>query len=250
VGFIYRLVDSSKDTIMNHLLAAGLVFSLALSFSAAGGSKKGNTEEVKEALQGLQDFIGGWKGNGTFADRSKTDIWKESADWSWRFKDKDVWLTLDMKDSKFYKTGEMRYLPAKGKYEFTLTDKKDKKEVYTGELKKGALFLERVDADKDTHQLKMNTAGGGVRLILAYAVKPDGRTAFNQKWSIGYTKEGESFGTSAKKTECCVTGGLGTMAVTYNGATYYVCCSGCRDAFNENPAKIIKEYLARKKAGK
>src|SRR5262245_51805437 len=111
---------------MKRLLAAGLVFSLTLSFSAAGGTKKGaKTDEVKEALQALQDFIGGWKGNGSYADRGKSDIWKETASWSWRFKDKDVWLTLEMKDSKFFKSGEMRYLPDKSKYEFTLTDKKD-----------------------------------------------------------------------------------------------------------------------------
>ena len=26
----------------------------------------------------------------------------------------------------------------------------------------------------------------------------------------------------------------------YKGKTYYVCCSGCRDAFNENPEKFLK----------
>ena len=36
------------------------------------------------------------------------------------------------------------------------------------------------------------------------------------------------------------------MAVTYKGETFYVCCSGCRDAFNENPEKFIKEYEAKK----
>jgi len=35
----------------------------------------------------------------------------------------------------------------------------------------------------------------------------------------------------------------------YKGVTYYVCCGGCRDAFNENPEKILKDYQARKKAG-
>jgi YHS domain-containing protein len=40
------------------------------------------------------------------------------------------------------------------------------------------------------------------------------------------------------------------MPVSYMGVTYYVCCSGCRDAFNENPAQIIREYLAKKKAGR
>ena len=52
-----------------------------------------------------------------------------------------------------------------------------------------------------------------------------------------------------KKPECVVTGGLGTMQVSYMGQTYYVCCTGCRDAFNENPAKIIAEYKKRKAAG-
>jgi YHS domain-containing protein len=41
------------------------------------------------------------------------------------------------------------------------------------------------------------------------------------------------------------------MPVTYKGQTYYVCCTGCRDAFNETPEKYIKEFLERKaKAGK
>jgi len=43
---------------------------------------------------------------------------------------------------------------------------------------------------------------------------------------------------------------LGTIAVSYAGTTYYVCCTGCRDAFNDNPAKILAEYKARKAAGK
>ena len=34
-----------------------------------------------------------------------------------------------------------------------------------------------------------------------------------------------------------------------SGQTYYVCCTGCRDAFNENPEKIMKEFFARKKSG-
>jgi YHS domain-containing protein len=36
------------------------------------------------------------------------------------------------------------------------------------------------------------------------------------------------------------------MAVTYQGKTYYVCCSGCRSEFNESPQKYIDEYNAKK----
>jgi YHS domain-containing protein len=45
--------------------------------------------------------------------------------------------------------------------------------------------------------------------------------------------------------ECVVTGGKGTIAINYKGATYYVCCSGCKQAFNENPEKILAEYKQR-----
>ena len=37
------------------------------------------------------------------------------------------------------------------------------------------------------------------------------------------------------------------MPISYKGETFYVCCSGCRDAFNENPEKYIKEFKAKKK---
>jgi hypothetical protein len=227
------------------MIACGLTIIALVLLSRTDAA--GQNADAKEALQALQDYIGGWKGNGT-SEKDKSEIWKENADWSWRFKDKDVYLAVRIKDSKLFKSGEMRFLPDKQKYQLTLVDKKDKKQVYEGELKKGGLILEGQDAEtKATNQLKMNTAGGGLRLILTLSTKPEGRTLFNKQFQVSYTKEGENFGAAAKKNECVVTGGLGTMAVTFMGQTYYVCCSGCRDAFNENPAKIIKEYLARKK---
>ena len=231
-----------------HRLACGVL--VAFMFHAHSALPGEKTDDPREALQALQDYIGGWKGSGT-SERNKSEIWKEKASWSWRFpKGKDPFLAVEMTESKTFKSGEVRYLPKKSFYELTLTDCKDKKQIFEGTLKKDALILERLDADtKDTQQLKINTAGGGLRLVMTFSVKPDGRTLFSKQFQIAYTKEGESFGAEAKKNECVVTGGLGTMTVSYMGQTYYVCCSGCRDAFNENPAKIIKEYLVKKKAG-
>jgi hypothetical protein len=85
-----------------------------------------------------------------------------------------------------------------------------------------------------------------VRFNFYFARKPDGRTLFNKDYVVAYNKEGESLGAKEKKNECVVSGGVGTMAVSYKGTTYYVCCSGCKDAFMENPEKYIKEYEARK----
>jgi len=60
------------------------------------------------------------------------------------------------------------------------------------------------------------------------------------------TREGESFGAAEKKPECIVSGGLGTSTVSYKGVTYYVCCTGCRDEFNANPEKYVKEWNEKK----
>jgi hypothetical protein len=211
------------------------------------GADKG--DDPKEALQEIQDFIGSWKG----AVDKGTSSWKESASWSWRFKGKDVWLSVEMPDSKIFKGGEMRFLSDKGKYQLTMTDKSNAKAAYLGELKKNTLTLERIHPEtKDVEQVKINSAGGGVRLIYTFSVKPADRTLYSKQYQISYTKEGEAFGVAAgrKGPECVVTGGLGTIAVSFSGVTYYVCCTGCRDAFNENPAKILAEYKARKAAGK
>lgn len=235
---------------MRRLSAFGSLGFLVLALPTFGGGDGEKPKDSKEALQALQEYIGGWKGNGT-ADKDKSLIWKETVNWSWRFKGKDVSFTVDMADSKHFKKGELRYLKDKDAFQLTLLDKKDKEQVFEGEMKKGYLTLERADPEtREGQQIKINTAGGGLRLVLTYATRLPDRKIFNKQFQIAYTKEGESFGTSAKKPECIVTGGLGTMAVSFMGASYYVCCSGCRDAFNENPAKIVADYLARKKAGK
>ncbi|MBD3673017.1 MAG: TRASH domain-containing protein [Planctomycetaceae bacterium] len=40
-----------------------------------------------------------------------------------------------------------------------------------------------------------------------------------------------------------VSGGLGTATVSFEGKTYYVCCSGCSAAFNEEPERWIAKAL-------
>lgn len=231
---------------MHRYLGLALFSSLILLPLAEGGGAKGT--DAKEALTELQAFIGGWKGGGSL-DKDKS-VWKEDVNWSWRFKEKDVWLSFEFEKSKVLKSGEIRYVPAKSVYEMTTVDAQGNKATYTAKLVKGTLQGERTNPEtKDLEQVKINTAADGVRLIWGYFVKPANRTIASRQYQLQYTKEGESFGVAAGKKgpECVVTGGLGTMPVSFNGQTYYVCCTGCRDAFNENPAKILKEYAERKK---
>lgn len=234
-----------------HRLSAVALLPLAFLLPNLRSAAGDRPRDAKEALQALQDYIGGWKGNAGW-EKDKSSIWKEGAEWSWRFKGKDAWFSVDMTGSKLFKKGELRYLAAKDAYQLRLIDKDGAPIEFEGELAKGYLTLERVDPKtKEGQQIKINMGGAGLRLILAYSTRLPDRKIYNKVFQVAYTKEGESFGTAGtKKPECVVTEGLGTMAVSYMGVTYYVCCSGCRDAFNENPAKVIADYKARKRAGK
>jgi hypothetical protein len=231
---------------MNRLFAAGTFLAVFGLLSPDLVCRSGEPASVKEALQALNDYIGGWKGNGT-SENDRTAIWKESANWSWRFKGKDAWLTLGLQDGKHFKKGEMRYLPGKELYQLTMFDRADRPVVFEGNFQGKRLTLTHKDKSGQTQQLQLYLAGGGLRFIYEYAVKPPNRTLFTKEFQVAMTRAGESFGAAAKKVECIVTGGLGTMAVTYKGQTYYVCCGGCRDAFNEDPERYLKEYRAKKK---
>jgi hypothetical protein len=229
---------------MRKWLFCAFVLSLGAFMPLADAGKKDS--DPKESLQALQEFIGSWKGT---ANDKKLGFWSENASWSWRFKGKDVWMTFDLEKSKLYKGGEVRFLPDKSKFQITVTDKAGKKAVYEGEIKKSVLIVERLNPDtSDTEQFKINITGGGDRLSSELWIKPDGRTMFSKQLQVVYTREGVTFGvdSAGKKPVCVVTGGLGTSTVSYMGVTYYVCCTGCRDAFNDNPEKFIKEYEAKK----
>jgi YHS domain-containing protein len=86
------------------------------------------------------------------------------------------------------------------------------------------------------------------RHLYRFETRPGGTAvAFTKKYQVGATKEGVAFAEVSKAQECIVSGGQGTMKVTHKGKDYWVCCSGCRDAFKEDPEKFIKEAEAKAK---
>jgi hypothetical protein len=92
-------------------------------------------------------------------------------------------------------------------------------------------------------------AGGDRLLMLLERPAAGGGEQFVRMAEIGSTRQGSRFGqATGGGRECVVTGGLGTIAVTHNGQTYYVCCTGCRDYFNENPEKALAEREGKPKA--
>src|SRR5258708_1519505 len=118
---------------MKRLLICSAVFALALLGPDAPG-QSAKVTELKKGLQPLNDFVGTWNGDGkTTSLKLKKESWQENFEWGWRFKGDDAYMTWKFKSGK-YKTGELRYVPAKKNYELTLVNNKDEKQVFVGAI--------------------------------------------------------------------------------------------------------------------
>ena len=170
--------------------------------------------------------------------------------WEWGFKGQDAWLQVTFDKSKHFTKGELRYLPEKDAYQFTVSTPAKESLAFTGTQKDSRLTLERDDPQTKETQRLVITFLHSNRFLYRYEVKPEGRTGFTKLYQVGATKEGVPFASGDGNPECIVTGGLGRIVVAYKGKDYYVCCSGCRDAFKDDPEKYIKEFAEKKAKNK
>jgi len=228
-----------------------LAFILFLvTFPVLGGEEPG-PRSSKVALQAFNDLIGTWRGTatpaGSRADQQK-GFWIETINWEWQFKGKDSWLKITFDKSKNFTGGELRYLADSDEFGLTVRTLAKEPLLFTGALKDKVLSVER--KTKDETQRLVFTLLHENRFLYRYEVRPTGKTLFARLYSVGATKEGVPFAGGDGKPICIVSGGLGTLPVMHMGKTYYVCCSGCRDEFRENPEKYIKEFESKKKTKK
>lgn len=198
----------------------------------------------KEALQNFHDLIGSWKGTGLpqgTREEKERGMWIETVDWQWQFKDGDSWLRGEVAKGKHFTTLVLRYVPASSTYKLEVTTTAKEKLTFEGKFESKRLTVDRTDAKtKTTHRLVFSLLHSN-RHLYRYETKPADHSTYTQVYQVGATKQGVAFASEDKGPECIVSGGLGTMAVSYKGKTYYVCCSGCRDAFKDDPEKYIKE---------
>ncbi len=232
---------------MNRILALVAVLILTTATLAAAPVP---AKTPKDALKEVHDLIGTWRATGQpqqgTREQKQNGFWTETISWEWHLKNNDVFLKMAVEKGKLYTGGELRYLPETDRYRLALITVGKETVLFEGEWKNRRLVLERVDpARKETQRMTVSLLHDN-RHLYRYEVKPEGTSLFAAVYQIGATKEGVPFATGDGKPECIVSGGLGTSVVMYKGKTYYVCCSGCRDAFLEEPEKYIKEYEAKK----
>ena len=229
------------------LLTGGLFAGLLIATATMAADKK-EEDAVKKALQQVGEMVGEWKGNGKAKVGTKEQLWKETISLGWKFKGGESWIAVEFKDGKNFTAGDLKYVLDKKFYRLTVTDVNKKEQVFDGTIVKGNLVLTSKDKDSgDVQKLTLFTLADGARMMFKSELQAKGKGLFAEQFQIAATKEGESFaGGGGKKNECLITGGLGTIAVSYMGKTYYVCCSGCRDEFNDNPKKYVDAFEKKK----
>ncbi|MDA0834883.1 MAG: hypothetical protein O2955_13970 [Planctomycetota bacterium] len=222
-----------------------------------------NMEDVMTALKPLQVVLGNW--NGITKNKVNDFNGMEAVDWVWDLKTDphQPALVFHSPMGNYVKTARMTYLADRDTFQLTTTDVNDEEKIYEGGFTK-----EVEDVPGDDKKLQ-RTFELTFEQISPPEVKKLGRVKLRQidnnryqmeladrrgkNWHVAdivaCQREGTSFALSdtdyGDKT-CIISQGLGTIAVNYEGKTFYVCCSGCKAAFEEDPQKWIARMEERK----
>lgn len=241
------------------LLSGFISLSLALAVVADDMPKKADAKPepaaaesraaIQDALSEFNSLVGGWRGVGQPHRNSNKGSWIETAEWVWEIKKDRVGLRYAVRDGKQLDSGLLTWDPKSKDFVFeaTLPDKSQR--IYSGTFSgKKATLQSPADADGTSHQLII-TFHSDVRTLVLFQVRPKDQQQFTRVAEVGYTREGTKLAEEGSGgPECIVTGGKGSMSTVYKGKTYYFCCTGCRDAFLDDPDAIIAQ--AEQKAAK
>jgi len=219
------------------------------------------TQTVFEALKPLQILMGSWEGK----TRKQFDGFSavDEPKWVWDFLTdrQHPALVMESDKSPYFKKLRMTYDPQTAQYRLTAEREDYGKREYVGEFTQEVkdvagdddklqrtykLQFTQVDpADTpEKWQIVFNQQDNNRYLL--EMLRKRGTSDFFLLDTVAMQREGTSFALSdtdyGEKT-CIVSGGLGTATVSYKGKTYYVCCSGCSAAFNEDPERWIAKLL-------
>jgi YHS domain-containing protein len=206
----------------------------------------------KAALGRLQEFVGSWRGVGQPRRGSTQGAWTETADWAWKFADNRATLVFEAPKGKYYRTATLSPGEKDGTFDLVAKRANDAGEDrFSGKLDNDELVLLAAGNDDRPAdapgRITIRTVAEGDRLLVLYEKRTAGER-YARLAEVGYTRAGVSFAKGSGEPECVVTGGAGTIAVEYQGKKYYVCCTGCRDLFNDDPEGVLAEYRERKAA--
>ncbi len=248
-----RIPVSAVLLLLTSLLFAGMV----AADEAEQQPVKLSPEDRAAARAALEEFnslIGGWRGVGQVRRGSNRGAWLEQAEWVWQLKSDQPALRYVVEKGNQLKTAKLTYDPKSKNYSLEAVLPDDAKRNYAGQVEDDKLVLQSpADADGTVYRITV-TRLNEKRTLVLFQKRGEKQKRFGRVAEVGYTREGTKLAeVGGGSPECIVTGGKGTSTIDYKGKTYYLCCSGCREAFLDDPEGIIadaKERLEKKRAKK
>jgi ribosomal protein L24E len=208
-------------------------------------------EDCKDALAEFNALIGRWRGVGMPKRGSSRGAWFEKGEWIWSFEKSGVAIVLDVKKGKLIRSATLTFEPTQERYLLDVQYPDTTKRKFLGQLVGDKLVLNSdADAKGRRHRITVRLLNRK-RTLMLYESAREGASRYRRVAEVGYTREGTRLAIAGSNgPECVVTGGAGTMEVVHKGKTYYVCCSGCRQAFEDDPEGVIAAYKKRRAAKK
>jgi len=214
-------------------------------------------EEIISHLKELQILLGTWRGITKKAYGGFKAVDQTNWVWDFRSNPKQPALVMSSSKSPYYHQARMTFLPERNQYQLTITDTEGEAKTYLGKF---TVPIEDIQGDDKTSQRTYKleftqtdpvqekatrfvfNQKNNNRYLLEYYRQRGSDDRFFRVDTVSTQREGTSFALIdegyGKKT-CIISGGLGTTTVSHKGTTYYVCCSGCKAAFEEDPEKWI-----------
>jgi hypothetical protein len=239
------------------------------SKSASSGSVPGTEaeemESVVQAMQPLQIMLGKWRG--TTNQKFKGFSAVEELEWIWDFRSNRAQPALVVKSDKspYMREGRLTYLTADKTFQLTATTPEGVQHVMRGKFEREPDEFTGDDSKpQKTYKLLLteDEPVGGEAWQVAFDQQENNRYLvqlsrkrgtgnFQLADTVGTQRLGTSFAASDDDygdKKCIISGGLGVSTVSYNGKSYWVCCSGCQAAFNEDPKRWVAKMEEADKA--
>ena len=223
------------------------------------------TDSVRVALQPLQIMVGTWN---ALSNQKPPSGFKPNNvfQWKWDFSEKaaPALLMTSDKSNAYLETARLSFSVDDQRFTLKTTDPMGSERKFLGKFTMEVQDVpsdddpdrtermykiefdesEPVDA-KDQWQVVFNqTENNDYRLELARK-RSSGKffrfnTVRNQRDGTSFAKKADDYGDRT----CVISQGLGTETVTdpESGKTYWVCCSGCKAAFEDDPAYWIAKF--------
>ena len=235
------------------LAALGVVAAAAAAVRAADDKDKvapGRCAD-QEALKAYAPLVGSWRGVGQVERYRARGAWMESADWAWKLTSDSAGLEITVKKGRYLKAGVLRPCKAPSTFVFEATLADGTSRTFAGAAagdRKPLVLTADAKALAGGVRRVSITPLHDTRLLVRLEAEDPERHTFSRLGEVGYTREGVTFAAGESYPLCIVTEGRGTIQVSYKGKTYWVCCSGCRDLFNDNPEAVLAEAAERETA--